>query len=263
MDLRIAGKSAIVAAASKGLGKAVALELATEGANLTICAREEAALMETAKELTSTTSARVLPVVADVTNPDDINSLVKSASDEYSRIDILITNAGGPPPGLFLDFNDKDWYDAMTLNLLSTIRLCREVIPYMRKANGGRIVNIVSIAAKQPIANLILSNSIRAAVIGFAKTLSNELANDNILVNNVCPGYTLTDRLSSIVQKNAESQKITYEDALKNITVDIPLGRCGTPEEIASLIAFLVSERASYITGTTIQIDGGLLKSLY
>lgn len=263
MELGISGKTAIVAAASKGLGKAAALGLAREGVNLAICARGEVALLETAKELSTVTSAKVLPVVADVTDPDDIQKLVKNTIDEFGQIDILITNAGGPPTGLFSNFCDKDWQDAITLNLMSTIRLCREVVPHMQKEGWGRIVNIVSIAAKQPIEGLILSNSIRAAVIGLAKTLSNELASTNILVNSICPGWILTERLSSIVHERAESPGTSYESALKNITADIPLGRCGTPEEVANLIVFLASERASYITGTTIQVDGGLSKSLF
>ena len=263
MDLGISDKTAIVTAASKGMGKAVALGLAKEGANLAICARGETALLETAEELSAITSARVLPVVADVTDPADIQKLVKNTIDEFGRINILVTNAGGPPSGLFSNFTDKDWQDAMTLNLLSTIRLCREVIPHMRKGDGGRIVNMLSVAAKQPLEGLILSNSIRAAVIGLAKTLANELANDNILVNSVCPGWILTDRLSSIVRKRAESQETSYESALENVTASIPLGRCGTPEEVSNLVIFLASEQASYITGTTIQVDGGLVRSLF
>lgn len=262
MDLGITGKTAIVAAASRGLGKAAALGLAKEGANLAICARGETALLDTAKEIMPLTSAGVLPIVADVTNPNDIQKLVKKTADKFGRIDILITNAGGPPSGLFDNFDDRAWQDAINLNLLSTIRLCREVIPYMRKVGGGRIVNIVSVAAKEPIEGLILSNSIRAAVIGFAKTLSNELATDNILVNNICPGWILTDRLSSVVRKRAEAQGKSYENALAEITANIPLDRCGTSEEVANLIVFLASERASYITGATVQIDGGLIKGL-
>ncbi len=263
MDLGIAGKTAIVAAASKGLGKAAALGLAKEGANLGICARGEADLVKTANEIMSITKARVLPIVADVTNADDVRNLVEKTGDEFGRIDILVTNAGGPPTGSFSKFTDKDWQNAVSLTLLSAIRLCREVIPYMQKAGGGRIVNIVSIAAKQPIEGLILSNSIRAAVIGLAKTLSTELAPSNILVNNVCPGWILTDRLTSVIQKRAEAQSQTYEAALAEITANIPLSRCGTPEEVANLIVFLCSERASYITGTTIQVDGGLAKGLF
>lgn len=262
MDLGITGKTAIVAAASKGLGKAAALGFANEGTNLAICAREKTALVKTAEEIMSATSARVLPIITDITNPDDIQKLVTKVADEFGRIDILVTNAGGPPTGLFSNFDDKDWQDAITLNLLSTIRLCRQAIPYMRKAGGGRIVNVVSVAAKQPIEGLILSNSIRAAVIGLAKTLSSELAGDNILVNNICPGWILTDRLSSVVRKRAEAQGETYETALADITANIPLGRCGTPKEVADLIVFLCSERASYITGATIQVDGGLIKGL-
>jgi len=262
MDLGIAGKIAIVAAASKGMGRAVAVGLAREGAHLAICARGELELKETAREIMSSTPARVLSVVADVTSPDDIRQLVKKTADEFGRIDILVNNAGGPPSGLFDSFSDRDWQDAVTLNLLSAVRLCREVIPYMRKAGGGRIINIVSVAAKQPIESLVLSNSIRAAVIGLAKTLSNELAPDNILVNNICPGWILTDRLSALVQKRAEAHGKSFDSTLSEITASIPLRRCGSPEEVANLIVFLASERASYITGTTIQVDGGLTKGL-
>ncbi|HIE16571.1 MAG TPA: SDR family oxidoreductase [Dehalococcoidia bacterium] len=262
MDLGIAGKIAIVAAASKGMGKAVAVGLAREGAHLAICARGESELKKTTREITSSTSARVLPVVADVTSPNDIQRLVKKTADEFGRIDILVNNAGGPPSGLFNSFSDRDWQDAVVLNLLSAVRLCREVIPYMQKAGGGRIINIVSVAAKQPIESLVLSNSIRAAVIGLAKTLSIELAPDNILVNNICPGWILTDRLSALVKKRAEASGKSFDSTLSEITTTIPLHRCGTPEEVANLIVFLASERASYITGTTIQVDGGLTKGL-
>ena len=216
MDLRLDGKVAIVAAASKGLGKATALVMAHEGVNLAICAREKTALLETTKEIESITSVKVLPVVADVTDPENIKNLVKSTAAKFGRIDILVANAGGPPAGSFYDFRDQDWQDAVTLNLLSTVRLCREVIPYMRKQGSGRIINIISIAGKQPIDRLILSNVVRAAAIGLAKTLSNELAVDNILVNNICPGWISTDRLLSIVHQQAASEGKSFESTLKN-----------------------------------------------
>ena len=161
-----------------------------------------------------------------------------------------------------MGFSDDDWESAIKLNLLSTIHLCRETVPHLIKQGGGRIVNLVSIAAKQPIEGLILSNSIRAAVIGLAKTLSQELAADNILVNSICPGWILTDRLVSIVKKRAESHNMSYENTLADLTSGIPIKRCGTPEEVASLAVFLASAKASYITGTTIQVDGGLTKGL-
>jgi len=264
MDLGIAGKTAIIAAASKGIGKAVALGLAAEGANIAICARSTADLHKTASEIESSCPrANVLPVSADVTSSQDVKRLVQQTADRFGRIDILITNAGGPPSGRFMGFTDDDWENAVKLNLLSTVRICREVVPHMKKQGKGRIVNLVSIAAKQPIEGLILSNSIRAAVIGLAKTLSQELAADNILVNSICPGWILTDRLVSMIQKRAESQGKSYEDALSAVTADIPLHRCGTPEEVAALAVFLASEKAGYITGTTILVDGGLSRGLF
>jgi 3-oxoacyl-[acyl-carrier protein] reductase len=263
MDLGIAGKTAIVAAASKGIGKAVALGLAGEGANVSICSRNYSDLLQTASEIESCCpSSRILPVTADVTNPQDVKRLVQQTADKFQRIDILITNAGGPPSGHFMGFSDDDWESAFKLNLLSTVRLCRETIPHLKKQGGGRIVNLVSIAARQPIEGLILSNSIRAAVIGLAKTLSQELAADNILVNSICPGWILTDRLVSVIHKRAGSQGKFYDQALAEVTASIPLKRCGSPEEVASLAVFLTSEKASYITGATIQVDGGLYKGL-
>jgi 3-oxoacyl-[acyl-carrier protein] reductase len=263
MDLGIAGKTAIVAAASKGIGKAVALALARENVNVAICARNYSDLLQTASEIESCCpSIGVLPVTADVTNAQDVKRLVKQTADKFHHIDILITNAGGPPAGHFMVFSDDDWESAIKLNLLSTIHLCRETVPHLIKQGGGRIVNLVSIAAKQPIEGLVLSNSIRAAVIGLAKTLSQELAADNILVNSICPGWILTDRLVSIVKKRAESHNMSYENTLADLTSGIPVKRCGTPEEVASLAVFLASAKASYITGTTIQVDGGLTKGL-
>jgi 3-oxoacyl-[acyl-carrier protein] reductase len=262
MNLGIAGKTAIVSAASRGIGKAIALSLAKEGVNMVICARNEAGLRKTAQEIESAHSVKVIPIIADLTKASEVKSLIEETMDRFGWIDILITNAGGPPSGPSLSFTDEDWEYAMILNLLSTVRLCREVIPIMRKQGWGRIVNMVSVAAKQPLQDMVLSNSIRAAVIGLSKTLSQEVAADNIMINSICPGWILTDRLESIVRKRAESQHTTYESALAGITADIPIKRCGKPEEVADLAIFLASERASYITGTTIQVDGGLVKGL-
>jgi 3-oxoacyl-[acyl-carrier protein] reductase len=263
MNLGIAGKTAIVSAASRGIGKAIALGLAKEGVNMTICARNEAGLRKTAQEIeAATSSVKIIPIIADLTKASEVKSLVQETMDRFGWIDILITNAGGPPSGPSLSFTDQDWEYAMILNLLSTVRLCREVIPIMQKQGWGRIVNMVSVAAKQPLQDMILSNSIRAAVIGLSKTLSQEVAADKITVNSICPGWILTDRLESIVRKRAESHHITYESALAGVTADVPIKRCGTPEEVANLAIFLCSERATYITGTTIQVDGGLVKGL-
>ncbi|MBN1375567.1 MAG: SDR family oxidoreductase [Dehalococcoidia bacterium] len=262
MNLGIAGKTALVSAASRGIGKAIAVGMAKEGANLVICARNEDGLRKTAKEIESSYAVKILPIIADLTKGSEVKSLIQETVDHFGWIDILVTNAGGPPSGPSLNFSDQDWEHAMILNLLSTVRLCREVIPIMQRQGWGRIINMVSVAAKQPLENMILSNSIRAAVLGLAKTLSQEVAKENILINSICPGWILTDRLVSIVKTRAESKEKSYEDELASITAGIPIQRCGTPEEVANLAIFLASERASYITGTTIQIDGGLIKGL-
>lgn len=262
MNMGIAGKTAIVCAASRGMGKAIAMGLAKEGVNMAICARNEEALRKTAHEIESATSVKIIPIMADLKKGSEIKSLVEETVDRFGWIDILITNAGGPPSGPSLSFNDQDWEYAVVLNLLSTIRLCREVIPIMKRQGWGRIINMVSMAAKQPLPDMILSNSVRAAVLGLSKTLSQEVAADNITVNSICPGWILTDRLESIVRKQAETRHDSHENVLASITADIPLKRCGKPEEVANLAVFLASERASYITGTTIQVDGGLIKGL-
>lgn len=262
MNLGIDDKTAIVSAASRGIGRAVAIGLAREGVNMAICARSKAELLKTAYEIESSCSVKVLPIVADLSKAGDVKSLVQETIDRFGWVDILVTNAGGPPTGPSLSFSDQDWEDAMALTLLSAVRLCREVIPIMKGRGWGRIVNLVSMAAKQPLENMILSNSIRAAVIGLAKTLSIEVAADNITINSICPGWILTDRLVSIVKKRAESQNRSYESTLADVASSIPIKRCGTPEEVANLAVFLASEKASYITGTTIQVDGGLIKGL-
>lgn len=262
MELGLKDKIALVTASSKGLGKAVAFGLAREGAKVAICARGKYSLEETAGDIRSATGTEVLPVVTDLTKAEDIKNLVKETITKFGRIDILFTNAGGPPPGRFMDFNDDDWKKAFELNLLSVVRLCKEVIPYMQKQGGGRIIHSTSISVKQPLENLVLSNSLRAGVIGLSKTLANELGPDNILVNAVCPGATSTERFENIVKARAEREGISEEGAKLGWTDAIPLGRLGTPEEFANLVVFLASEKASNITGTAIQVDGGLFKGI-
>jgi 3-oxoacyl-[acyl-carrier protein] reductase len=263
MDLGLQGKVALVMAASKGLGRASASALAHEGASVTIGARDSETLTQTAQELGKTSESRVLAVPCDVTNPEDLATIVETTIQEFGRLDILVNNAGGPPFGYFEGFDDEAWQQAFELNLLSTIRLIRLVLPHMRQAGGGRIINIVSTSVKQPIDGLLLSNTIRPGVIGLAKSLSFELAPDNITINNVCPGRILTDRLlQSISVQEKLAQGMSAEEALSGQMKDIPLGRLGKPEELGALVAFLASSQASYITGTTIPVDGGLVRSL-
>jgi 3-oxoacyl-[acyl-carrier protein] reductase len=263
MNLGLTDKVALVTGASRGLGKAVALGFAQEGANVVICARGENALETTRQELAQATGRQVLAVAADVTRPEDVDRLVQATLDRFGRIDILVTNAGGPPAGTFLDFNPDVWQQAVNLNLMSAVRLCYAVVPVMRQQGGGRIVTITSVSVKQPLGNLILSNSVRMAVIGLTKSLSNELAQDNILVNSVCPSWTLTERVEELLRHRAEHNGTSFEEERGRLERDIPLGRLGRPEEFANVVVFLASECASYLTGVSIQVDGGFYKAVY
>lgn len=263
MNLGLHGKVAVVLAASKGLGKAAALTLAKEGAHVVIGAREETTLQATAREIQAVSEATVLAVPHDVTKPQDGHQLVTRAIAEFGHINILVNNAGGPPAGTFDSFGEADWQQAFELNLLSAVRMIQLVLPYMKKSGGGRIINMVSIAAKQPVDTLILSNSIRAGVIGMAKTLATEIAADGITVNNILTGLFLTDRIRKLHHLEEKlAQGMREEDILNEVVRDIPMKRLGTTEEYGALVAFLASEQAAYITGTSIQIDGGLIRSL-
>ena len=263
MDLGLKDKVAIVPASSKGLGRAVALGLASEGAKVVICSRNSEEIEAAAKEINKQTSSEILPIQADVSNQLDLENIVSRTIDRFGTVHILINNAGGPPFGYLDDFNMEQWQRAIELNLFSTIKLSKLVTPFMKNQNWGRIINITSIAVKQPLDGLILSNTSRAGVIGFAKTISNELAKHNILVNNVCPGRIFTDRIKSLASLRAEKDGKTFEQTIEAMQTDIPLGKIGTPEEFANMVVFLASEKASYITGNTIQIDGGLLKGIF
>jgi 3-oxoacyl-[acyl-carrier protein] reductase len=262
MDFGLKDKVAVVGASSKGLGKAIALGLAEEGAKVTICARDAGTLEATAAEIHEKTGVEVVAVPTDVSQPDQVKALIDRAVDCFGGIDILVNNAGGPRAGRFADLSPEDYQNALDLNLLSTINLCRAVVPGMKARGGGRIINLTSVSVKQPVDGLMLSNMARTGVIGFAKTLAFELAADNILVNSVCPGIIFTDRIKQLATVRAEENAITFDEAIANMTKDIPLGRIGDPQEFANLVVFLASERASYITGTTIQVDGGLVKGL-
>ena len=263
MDLGLREKVAVVMASSKGLGRASAVALAAEGARVAIGARGAQALEKTAQDIREATGSPVLAVPTDVTRAEDMEAIVAATVREFGRIDILVNNAGGPPAGTFESFGDAQWQAAFELNLLSTVRMVRLVLPHMRKTGSGRIITIVSTSVKQPIDGLLLSNAIRSGVVGLAKTLSVELAPDNITVNNVCPGRMLTDRLRQIYHIHERVQQGVSEEAILNeMAQGIPMGRVGKPEELGAFVAFLASQQAAYITGTTTQIDGGLVRSL-
>jgi 3-oxoacyl-[acyl-carrier protein] reductase len=191
-----------------------------------------------------------------------VERLVQVVLAEYGRIDVLVNNAGGPPPGTFTDVSDEDWLHAVQLNLMSAVRLTRLVLPGMRERRWGRIINITSVSVKQPMPTLILSNAVRVGVVAMAKTLAGQVAGEGITVNNVCPGSILTDRITQLTQADAQREGISFDEALARRAAAIPMGRIGLPEELAALIAFLASERAAYITGTTIQVDGGAFNGL-
>ena len=262
MDLRLKGKTALVLAASKGLGKACATLLAKEGADVVIGARDRSTLTATADEIRALGKGRVLAVPVDVQKPEEAEAIVAAAVKEFGRIDILVNNAGGPPFGKFESFDETAWQSAFELSLLSTIRFSRLVIPHLKKTGSGRIINIVSLSVKTYLENSVLSTSLRMGVVGMAKILSNELGPDNITVNNVAPGLILTDRVKDTFPKDPPPGT-TFEDLIAQRAKDIPMRRIGQPEELAALVAFLASPLAGYITGTTIQVDGGAVKAPY
>ena len=262
MDLGLRGKVALVAAASKGLGRAVAHELAAEGASVAICSRDAAAIAAAGCDIAAATGAEVLAMAADVADPSAIGTFVDAALARFGRIDILLTNSGGPPPGRFDTLDMAAWQKATELTLFAPVEFARLVLPGMKARRWGRILNVTSIAVKQPIDNLMLSNSLRAAVTGWARTLANEVAAHGITVNNLMPGYTRTERVDELAGVIAKRDDITPEQAVARWEREIPAGRLGEPREFAALAAFLASERASYITGTSIPVDGGWIKAL-
>ena len=262
MNLGLSGKVAFVAAASKGLGRAVAEELAAEGAELAICARGSDALGETGTAISQRTGREVLMHAGDVASASAVDEMVRATIARFGRIDILVTNAGGPPSGPFESLTPEMWQAAVDLTLMSVVNLTRAVVPGMKERGFGRIINITSIAVKQPVSGLMLSNSLRSAVTGFARTLANEVAPLGITVNNILPGYTRTDRVEQLSQATAKREGISREAALARWEAEIPMGRLGEVGEFAGLAAFLASERASYITGQSIAVDGGWIRGL-
>ncbi|HEX8649890.1 MAG TPA: SDR family oxidoreductase [Pyrinomonadaceae bacterium] len=262
MDLGLTGRVALVAAASRGLGRAVAEALAAEGATLILCARHAEALCETCDTIREKSGVSVLGVPADVSVAADVERVVQQGLERFGRIDILVTNAGGPVAGSFESLSREVWEETTHLTLTSVLDLTRAVLPGMKERRWGRILNITSIAVKQPIPNLILSNSLRAAVTGFARTLANEVAPFGITVNNIMPGYTRTERVEQLSQQMAAREGITQAEALARWEEEIPMKRLAEPREFADVAAFLVSERAGYITGSSIAVDGGWIRAL-
>ncbi|WP_299194005.1 SDR family oxidoreductase [uncultured Erythrobacter sp.] len=252
MKLGLEGRTALVMAGSQGIGLASALAFHAAGANVAICARSQGPLDEAAASLPG-----CLAMTADVTSEADIDAFVAATKDRFGAIDILVNNAGGPPPGLFADLQDEDWAKAVELTLMSAIRATRAVLPGMKERGWGRIVNVSSIGVKQPVPNLTLSNSIRMAVLGWAKTLSNQVGPDGITVNTVCPGWTRTARVEKLFAQQSTQTGKSEEEIEAALVQSIPLRRAGEAEDVANCVVFLGSEAAGYITGAAIGVDGG------
>jgi 3-oxoacyl-[acyl-carrier protein] reductase len=262
MNLGLANRVAIVAAASTGLGRAVAEELAREGARVAICARNSADLQKAATEIATASGQEVFHQTVDVTDGAAVAKFVAAVVARFGRVDICVTNSGGPPSKFFRDTTPEDWKSAVDLLLMSAVYFAKETLPLMQTNKWGRFITITSYTVKQPVDGLLLSNSVRSAVTGLARTLANEYAAYGITVNNVCPGYTRTDRLGELVEVISKRTGATSQEVLSGWERQIPAGRVGTPQEFAAVVTFLASERASYVNGTSIAVDGGIVRSL-
>lgn len=262
MQLGLTGKRAVVLASSSGLGYACAHGLAAEGCAVVVCSRSKQRVTAAAERIREETGARVEPVVADVSVEADVRDVVATCVDTFGGLEIAVHNAGGPPAGGFTTTEDDSWYHAFDQNLMSFVWLARASVPAMKRVGYGRILAITSSSIKQPIPNLVLSNTMRTGVLGAAKTLSREVAADNILVNVVAPGRIATERVDALDRANAEKSGKTFDEIREASLASIPVGRLGTPEEFANMIVFLASEAASYITGAAIQVDGGRVSAL-
>lgn len=262
MDLGLKGRVALVLAASRGLGKASALCLSQEGALVAVASRSQEAAGTAAAEISRATGGKVMAIAADVRRAEDIRQAVARTVAEFGRLDILVTNAGGPPSGLFTELDDDAWQGAFELNLLSAVRAIREALPHLKKSDAPRVVSITSTSVRQPIAGLILSNSVRAGVVGLIKTLSVELAPDGILLNCVAPGRIDTDRVRELDQGRAQRAGRSADEVRTENAQQIPLGRYGTPEEFGRAVCYLASPANSYVTGTTVYVDGGSTRSV-
>ncbi len=260
MDLQLNGKVALVTGSSRGLGYATALQLASEGARVVINGRDKDSLEAAAQQIRTQTHAEVLALPGDVTDPELPGRLVRQITGTWQGLDILITNAGGPRPGAFEKFTDEDWAQAVDLSFLSHVRLIRAAIPALRKSSAASVLTITSYSVKQPIPNLVLSNSIRAATVGLTKTLAMELGQDGIRFNSILPGWTRTERVQKLMKARAETNGTTIEEEIQKQSAESPLGRMATPEEFANAAVFLVSPAAAYITGVMLTVEGGMYK---
>ncbi len=262
MDLGLSGKGAVVAGSSQGLGRAIAEALAVEGADLVINSRSTEKLDEVRDEIARATGANVTAVAANLSDPAGADELIGAAERAHGRVDILVTNTGGPPAGMFEEHSPDVWREALAQNFESVVNLVRAVLPGMKARKWGRIVNVTSISVKQPVEGLILSNAIRAGVTGFAKTISNEVASYNVTINNVLPGFTRTERLIHLAKAVSEREGTSVEQVYSGWEAEIPMGRLADPHELGAVAAFLCSEQASYVTGQSIAVDGGWIKGL-
>ena len=265
MNLNLNNKNAIVCASSQGLGKAAALDLAEEGVNLAICSRDQDKINKVKEEIHQKINSeiKVIALQVDLDSPDEIQAFYKQVENDLGSVDILVNNNGGPPPSTFEQLSDDDWQKAFNSTMMSCLRLSKLVMPNMKKNGWGRIINISSVSVKTPVNGLFLSNSLRMGVLGWAKALSDELAPHGITVNTVCPGYTRTERVEAILETQSNSSGLKKEEIEKSIAENIPMKRVGEAEDLAGLITFLASEKADYMTGLAIQVDGGSARTFY
>jgi len=262
MDLGLKDRVALIAASSQGIGRATAEAFAAEGCRVAMCARSLQTLQAAAEKIRKQYNTEVLAQAVDVSNAADVSRFVADVAEKFGGVDICVTNAGGPPAKGFLAATLAEWQRALELNFLSTVYFAREVIPHMQRKRWGRILTLTSITTKQPVTDLVLSNAVRAGVVGLVKSLANEFGKDGILVNNVGPGFTATDRLRELAKTRSASSGKSEQEILQGWAADAPLQRLGEPREVAETIVWLASERASYITGQTVLVDGGLYKGL-
>ena len=265
MNLNLKNKNAIVCASSQGLGKAAAIDLAKEGVNLAICSRDQEKIDKAKEEILLKTehNIKVIALKADLDSLEDIQIFLQEVEQSLGEVDILVNNTGGPPPSTFEQISDEDWQNAFNSTMMSAIRLSRALVPNMKKKEWGRIINISSVSVKTPVNGLFLSNSLRMGVLGWAKALADELAAHGITVNTVCPGYTRTERVEAILESQSSSSGLSKEEIEKTIADNIPMKRVGEAEDLAGLITFLASEKANYMTGLAVQVDGGSARTFY